>query len=292
MAVVWPSVICGVYNQAESMTENRRIFWNVIATYGRSLYSLAIGLFTARWALNALGVSDYGLYGLIGGLTVFISFLNGTLSAANLRFYAVSIGSVRAADNKHAALEDCRKWFNTAFSIHTLLPLVLVSIGYPIGAWVIRNFLTIPPDRVADCVWVFRFTCLSCFVGMMNVPFTAMYNAKQYIAELTVYSYVTSTANAIFLYYMVSHPGSWLFEYALWMCLLSVCPQMIICIRAFFVFQECRIRPKYMWDTNTMMTELGHELHFAVGSDKNLKLTTPGDLEIFRAYLANQRQGK
>lgn len=44
--------------------------------------------------------------------------------------------------------------------------------------------------------------------------------------------------------------------------------------------------------TNTMMTELGHELHFAAGSDKNLKLTTPGDLEIFRAYLANQRQGK
>lgn len=44
--------------------------------------------------------------------------------------------------------------------------------------------------------------------------------------------------------------------------------------------------------TNTMMTELGHELHFAAGSDKNLKLTTPGDLEIFKAYLANQRQGK
>ena len=44
--------------------------------------------------------------------------------------------------------------------------------------------------------------------------------------------------------------------------------------------------------TNTMMTELGHELHFAAGSDKNLKLTTPGDLEIFKAYLANRRQGK
>lgn len=44
--------------------------------------------------------------------------------------------------------------------------------------------------------------------------------------------------------------------------------------------------------TNTMMVELGHKLHFAAGSDKNLKLTTPGDLEIFKAYLANQRRGK
>lgn len=41
--------------------------------------------------------------------------------------------------------------------------------------------------------------------------------------------------------------------------------------------------------TNTMMTELGHELHFAAGSDKNLKLTTPGDLEIFKAYLASHQ---
>lgn len=230
------------------MTENKRIFWNIIATYGRSLYSLALGLFTARWALNALGVSDYGLYGVIGGLVVFIGFLNGTLASANSRFYAISIGKARAADDKELALEECRRWFNTAFSIHTVIPAVLVAIGYPIGIWAIENFLTIPPDRVADCVWVFRFTCLSCFVGMMNVPFTAMYNAKQYIAELTIYSYITSTANALFLYYMISHPGVWLVKYAFWCCMLSVIPQLVICVRAFFVFPECRIRGAYMWD--------------------------------------------
>ena len=115
------------------MTENRRIFWNIVATYGRSLYSLAVGLFTARWALNALGVTDYGLYGVVGGLTVFIGFLNGTLAGANARFYAISIGKARVAENKVAALEDSRKWFNTAFSIHTILPAILIAIGYPIG---------------------------------------------------------------------------------------------------------------------------------------------------------------
>ena len=230
------------------MTENKRIFWNIIATYGRSLYSLALGLFTARWALNALGISDYGLYGVIGGLVAFIGFLNGTLAGANSRFYAISIGKARATDDKELALEECRRWFNTAFSIHTVIPAVLVAIGYPIGIWAVENFLTIPPDRVADCIWVFRFTCLSCFVGMMNVPFTAMYNAKQYIAELTIYSYITSTVNALFLYYMISHPGVWLVKYALWCCVLSVVPQLVIGVRAFFVFPECRIRKAYMWD--------------------------------------------
>lgn len=235
------------------MTENRRIFWNIIATYGRSLYSLVLGLFTARWALNALGASDYGLYGVVGGLTVFIAFFNNTLASANSRFYAISIGQARAANDKKLALEECRKWFNTAISIHTIVPLVLIVIGYPIGIWAIRNFLTIPIDRVDDCVWVFRMTCLSCFVGMLNVPFSAMYTAKQYIAELTIYSYVTSTVNALFLYYMITHPGFWLVKYALWMCMISICPQLIICVRALFVFPECRIRVDYLWNLRRIL---------------------------------------
>lgn len=230
------------------MTENRRIFWNIIATYGRSLYSLVVGLFTARWALNALGVTDYGLYGVVGGLTVFIGFLNGTLAGANARFYAISIGQTRNAEDKSDALDNCRRWFNTALSIHSILPATLIAIGYPIGVWAIENYLTIPPDRVYACIWVFRFACISCFIGMINVPFSAMYNAKQYIAELTIYSYVTATLNAFFLYYMISHPGDWLIKYAAWCALIAIVPQVIICIRTFYIFPECRIKLAYMWD--------------------------------------------
>ena len=68
------------------MTANRRIFLNIIATYGRSLYALVLGLFTARWVLEALGQVDFGLYGLVGGLTVFIGFFNTLLSVAQRAF--------------------------------------------------------------------------------------------------------------------------------------------------------------------------------------------------------------
>ncbi len=238
------------------MNENRRIFWNIVATYGRSLYSLAVGLITSRWALNALGVTDYGLYGVIGGLVVFIGFLNSTLGGANARFYAVSIGKASVADDKNAALEDCCKWFNTALSIHTVLPAILIILGYPIGVWAIKSFLTIPLDRVDSCIWVFRFTCMSCFIGMVNVPFNAMYGAKQYIAELTIYSYITTTLNALFLYYMITHPKDWLVKYALWCALMSAIPKILICIRAFYVFPECRIRISYMWNKE-MLKEVG-----------------------------------
>ncbi len=231
------------------MTENRRIFWNIVATYGRSLFALACGLFTGRWTLMVLGEVDYGLYGVVGGLTAFISFFNSLLSSAVGRFYAFSVGAATVAGSASEGLENCRKWFNTAVLIHTVVPLVLMAVGYPIGEYALRNaWLNIPPDRVEACVWVFRLVCVSCLMGMMSVPFNAMYTAKQYIAELTIYSFFTTTFNVVALYYMVTHPGEWLVRYALWSCLLGNLPQLIITVRAFKLFPECRFRRAYLWN--------------------------------------------
>lgn len=181
--------------------------------------------------------------GVVGGLTAFIYFFNGIMSGAVGRFYAVSVGAAKIEGD--AGLEECRAWFTTAVVIHTVLPVLLMAIGYPIGEWAVRNFLTIPPDRVAACVWVWRFVCVSCFLGMVSVPYNAMYGAHQYIAELTIYSFVTTTLNAFFLYYMVSHPGEWLTRYAFWQLLLGLLPSLIIAVRAVFLFPECRFRLRY-----------------------------------------------
>lgn len=228
------------------MTPNRRIFLNVVATYGRSLYALACGLFTARWVYLALGKSDYGLYGVVGGLTVFIAFINNVLGVSVGRYYAYSVGRAKIKGHEAEGLEECRQWFNTAFVIHSVVPLVLMVVGYPIGEWAVRHFLAIPPDRVEPFVWIFRFSCIACFCGMVSVPFNAMYAAKQYIAELTVYSFAQTTANVVFLCYMVNHPGDWLVRYGLWNCLLAVVPALVITIRACTVFPECRFNMSYM----------------------------------------------
>ena len=227
------------------MSPNKRIFLNIIATYGRSLYALVCGLFTARWLLQALGQVDYGLYGVVGGLTAFIAFFNGLLATAVGRFYAVSIGA--AQKNAAEGLKTCQQWFSIAVFIHTVIPVILMMVGYPIGEWAVHSWLTIPPDRIESCVWVFRFVCVSCFVGMVNVPFQAMYTAKQYIAELTIYSFATTTLNFFFLYYMASNPDDWLIKYAFWGMLMSVFPQLIICARAVIVFSECRFCLSYVW---------------------------------------------
>lgn len=250
------------------MTAGRRIFLNIVATYGRSLYSLACGLFVTRWVLAALGHVDYGLYGVVGGLVVFIGFFNSVLATSVGRFYAYSVGVGKKDGCYEKGLAECRKWFTIALSVHLVLPLFLVMVGYPIGAYAIENWLVIPKERISDCLIVFRCVCATCFISMVSVPFNAMYTAKQYIAELTVYSFVTTTVNVVALYYMVTHPREWLVGYAVLTSAVQVVPLLCIVIVAAKRFPECRLVKKFFFswrDIRTLFSFAGWNVFGALG---------------------------
>ena len=219
---------------------------NALATYGRSLFTLVCSLFTSRWILMSLGQSDYGLIGVVGGMMAFIAFFNSVLGGSVGRFYAFFVGAQRT-NMSPDSLEECRKWFNTALSIHAIVPIILVIVGYPIGVWSIRNWLMIPVNRIEDCIWIFRFSCVSCFVGMVNVPFQAMFTAKQNIVEQTLYQTISVALTFSFVGYMVSHPGDWFLKYGAFGCLISITPQLVICIRACQLYPECRFNRKYLF---------------------------------------------
>lgn len=228
------------------MDEKKKITINIIATYGRSVILLFIGLLSSRWLLMALGESDYGLFGLVGGLTVFISFINTLMSTAVSRFYAFAEGE------RQAGIPDAEKriteWFNTALFIHFSLPTILLIIGYPIGTYAIHNWLTIPDNRIIPCIWVFRFSCLACYAGMICVPFSAMFIAKQRIAEYTLYITILPIISIFFVYYMSLHKEDWLVRYACVVSCLTIGMYFIICLRALQIFSECKIRKNLFWD--------------------------------------------
>lgn len=231
------------------MTRNKRIVLNVLATYGRTLFSIACGLFTVRWVLMALGHESYGLYGVVGSLAMFMNFLNIQLSGSLSRFFAVAIGARQAGSIADGEYEQCQQWFSCGVFIHIVVPLVLVGAGWILGCYAIRNaWLTIPQERVETCVWLWRFVCISSFLGMVNSPFRAMYMAKQYIAELTIYSVAQTIVKTVFIYVMTLIPIDWLWGYGLGICLVTIIPQFIICWRAFYVFPECRLRISFMCD--------------------------------------------
>ena len=225
------------------MTQTKRIIVNTLATYGRTLIGVACGIFSTRWVLMALGHEDFGLYGVVGSMVIFVSFFNIQFSGALSRFYAVSIGQAKISNDSNNALENCRCWFTTGVLIHSILPIILIAIGYPIGVTAIRNgWLTIPINRIETCVWIWRFFMISCFISMVNVPFQAMYTAKQCIVELTVYSILQVFLKTAFIYFMTTIEYEWLFGYGLAICIITIMPQLIICFRAISIFPECRFR--------------------------------------------------
>lgn len=200
-----------------------------------------------RWVLMALGDEDFGLFGLVGSIVIFLSFFNTQFAGAISRFYAYSVGQAKVSDDPAQALEECRKWFSTGVTIHTIVPVFLIAVGYPIGAWAVRNgIIGVPIAKIEACIWLWRFVCASSFVSMLSVPFSAMYTAKQYIAELTVYSVAQVILRTAFIYYMTLKPGDWLVRYGFAMNAIIIVPQLLICARAVFIFPECRLRLAYM----------------------------------------------
>ena len=231
-----------------AMSENRRIVVNIAATYGRSLFSLVCSVFTGRWVLMALGETDYGLMGVVGGLLAFLAFVNNIMSGGTGRFYALALGRERSAEDKAAALEDCRRWFSLAVSVHLTMAVLFVLIAYPAGEWAVRHFLVIPADRLAASIEVFRLSCLACFVGMVTLPFSAMYVAKQEIAEVTFFALAVTVFVVVLSWFMVTHPGDWMVPYARWTCASAILPCLVYAVHGYIRFPECRVRLSYMRD--------------------------------------------
>ena len=250
-----------------NLSPNKRIALNIIVTYGRSLFALVCGLLVGRWSLLALGETDYGLSAVVGGLAVFISFINSLMAGAVGRFYAYTIGI--GQKDRETALQDGRKWFNSALLIHTAGPALLLLIGYPVGLYAVQHWIGVPLERMDACIWVWRFVCINCLIGMVTVPFGSFFYAKQLLVEPTIYSMITVLLNAGMLYYMVTHPGDWLIFSAFWTCLLGVSPEIVKMIRAFYLFPECRFYAKYLWSwtrTKALLNYAGWMMFGALGA--------------------------
>ena len=223
------------------MTANRRIILNTLATYGRSLLSLFLGLFSARWVLLALGETDLGIFGVVGSIILCIQLLNIVMSTAVARFFAFTIGEAKNMDPV-SARKLLMDWFNAAMLVHLTLPIVLSVIGYPIGVWLINNWLVVPEGRIDACIWVFRFSLISAFVGMVSVPYIAMYRARQLIAELTVWEVIRTIVVFGGAFSLLYFGGDKLIVYA---AIMSFAPVVVLCIqvyRAYVQFDCCRVR--------------------------------------------------
>lgn len=197
------------------MASKKIIILNTAVTYIRTLFAAAVGLFTARWVLNALGASDYGLYGLVGSILIFITFLNNVLAGSVSRFLAYSIGKKDS--------EDLNRWFHAALSIHIIIPILLVIIGGICGTIAILYWLDISDGMRTTACQVFYISLLAASVPMMLVPFKGLLLAKQDIRIQSMIEIGQSITHLVLMYILTRIQSSHLLIiYALFMAFETI----------------------------------------------------------------------
>ena len=129
---------------------NKRIAKNTLFLYFRMLLTMVVGLYTSRVILQTLGVVDYGIYNVVGGVVAMFSVLSGSLSAAISRFITFELG--------RNDVEKLKRVFSSAVTIQIGLSLIIILLAETIGLWFLNNKMVIPDNRLIAANWVYQFS--------------------------------------------------------------------------------------------------------------------------------------
>lgn len=177
-------------------SDNRRIAKNTLMLYIRMLFSMAVSLYTSRVVLNTLGVEDYGIYNVVGGVVSMLGFLNGAMATSTQRYLTFELGR---GDNDR--LKDV---FMTSIYSHILISLVVVVIMETVGLWFLYNKMIIPGSRIDAAFWVFQFSIATTVIGIMSTPYNAIIIAHEQMGAFAYISIleVTLKLGVVFLLYL------------------------------------------------------------------------------------------
>lgn len=145
---------------------NTRIAKNTLVLYLRMLVSMPIMLYTSRVVLNTLGIEDYGIYNVVGGVVSLFSCLSGSMVSATQRFMTFEIGR---GDNK-----ELNSVFSCSLLVHLIISLLIIVVSEPIGLWFITHKMVIPPERLYAACWVFHLSVLALFGDLLYIPYNAL----------------------------------------------------------------------------------------------------------------------
>ena len=132
---------------------NKRIAKNTLLLYFRMLLTMVVSLYTSRVILQTLGVEDYGIYNVVGGVVAMFSVLSGSLSAAISRFITFELG--------RNDTEKLKRVFSSAVTIQIGLSFIIIIFAETIGLWLLNNKMVIPESRLLAANWVFQFSIIT-----------------------------------------------------------------------------------------------------------------------------------
>ena len=217
---------------------NKRIAKNTLLLYVRTLFIMLVTLYTSRVVLNTLGVTDYGIYNVVGGVVAMFGFINGSMSSATQRYITFALGK--------GDKENLQKVFSTALQIHVLIAVLIIILGETVGLWFMYTQMQIPADRMDTAFWVLQCSIVSTAVMIISVPYNADIIAHEKMSAFAYISILEAVLKLAIVFALVLSPFDRLIFYAF--LILAVQLLIRLCYSHYCSrhFEESKYR--HVWD--------------------------------------------
>lgn len=216
---------------------NKRIAKNTFYLYIRMFITMLVGLYTSRIVLDNLGVSDYGVYNVMGGIIGMLVYVNQLLSGGTSRFLTIDLGRNDATSLKQT------------FSISNTLALsscfIILVLGETVGLWFMNTHLNIDPMRMSAANWVYQCALVSCLLTVLQNPFIASIIAHE---KMGVYAYMSiiDVAMKLVIAFMLSWSDFDKLKLFAFLIFIANLINTIICISVSLVkFEESNLKVAY-----------------------------------------------
>ncbi len=198
----------------QTSDNNKRIAKNTLLLYFRMLFMMVVSLYTSRVILNALGVEDFGIYNVVGGVVAMFTVISGSLSAAISRFITYELGK--------GDLSKLNKIFSASVTIQLLLSLIIVVLIESVGVWFLNAKMTIPAERMTAANWVLQFSIVTFVINLISVPYNAAIIAHERMSAFAYISILEAVCKLAIAFLIMVSPIDKLVFYAILMCVVSV----------------------------------------------------------------------
>ena len=201
---------------SDTSSANKRIAKNTLVLYVRMLFTMGISLFTSRVVLQTLGVEDYGISSVVGGVISMFTFINSAMVSSTQRYLNFEL--VRGDANQ------LRSVFSTSLQIHALIALAIIVLSETVGLWFLNEKLVIPEARMTAAMWVYQCSILSCAVSIMSTPYNAVIVAHEKMSAFAYISILDVSLKLLVVYLLVVLP----FDKLIILSILNLLVQLFI----------------------------------------------------------------
>ena len=188
-------------------SSNTRLMKNTILLYFRMILMMCINLYTSRIVLQTLGVEDYGIYDVVGGVVILFSFINDGMTTSTLRFLTIELGT----GNK----KKLHEVFVASLQVHLLISLLIVLLSESVGLWFLLERMVIPANRMQAALFCYQLSIFTAVVNIMSYPYNAAIIAHERMAAFAYISIIDAVLKLLLVYLLLVFDYDRLILYAL-----------------------------------------------------------------------------